>query len=134
MQRNSKLSIMVVLMIAAILVWVRKDGKIPNVSSAGTSVAFDQAIAAAGAVPRRRTEFVDWGRNPFAFPQEEETAGVSDLTILCIIWNDENAAAFINDSVVRVGDKIADKTVKQIEQNRVILTDGTKDYVLGIQE
>lgn len=40
----------------------------------------------------------------------------------------------INESIVRVGDKITDKTVKQIEKNRVILTDGTKDYVLELQE
>ena len=87
------------------------------------------------AVPRKRTEFVDWGRNPFAFPLRKERVGsISNLVLSCIIWSDEKASAFINESIVYVGDKITDKTVKRIEQNRVILTNGTDDYVLELQE
>ena len=126
---------MIVLMIIVILVWVPKGKKTKDVSSTTSSVIFDQATPVMGTVPRKRTEFVDWGRNPFTFPQsEEEVGGVSNLRLLCIIVTDEEAQAAINESIVRVGDKITDKTVKRIEQNRVILTDGTKDYVLELQE
>jgi hypothetical protein len=136
MQRNSKLAILIVFMIIAILVWVPKGKKSKDVSSTTSSVTFDQAIPVTGAVPRKRTEFVDWGRNPFVWPQREEKAGsVSNLTLFSIMWNDKGGrAAAINGSIVREGDKITDKTVKRIEQNRVILTDGTKDYVLELQE
>ena len=135
MQRNSKLAILIVFMIIAILVWVPKGKKSKDVSSTTSSVTFDQAIPVTRAVPRKRTEFVDWGRNPFTFPQREEKIGsTSNLALSVIIWDDKKASAFINGTIVYVGDKITDKTVKQIEQNRVILTDGTKDYVLELQE
>ncbi len=127
---------MIVLMTVAIFVWVPKGKKTKDISSTTSSVTFDRAIPMTRAVPRKRTEFVDWGRNPFAWLQRDEKAGgVSNLTLFSIMWDDKGArAATINESIVRVGDKITDKTVKQIEQNRVILTDGTKDYVLELQE
>ncbi len=126
---------MIVLMTAVIFVWVPKGKETKDVSSAASSVTFDQAIPVTRAVPRKRTEFVDWGRSPFVGPQRKEEVGsISNLALFCIIWTDEGAQAAINKSVVRVGDKITDKTVKRIEQNRVILTDGTKDYLLELQE
>ena len=142
MQRNRKLAILIVLVTAAIFVWVPKSKKTQGVSSTTSSVTFDRAIPVTRAVPRKRTlatgrraEFVDWGRNPFAWPKrEEEVGGISDLALSCIIWNDEGTQAVIDRLIVRVGDKIGDKTVKRIEQNRVILTEGTKDYVLELQE
>lgn len=134
MQRNSKLAILIVLMTAAIFVWVPKGKKTKDVSSTTSTVAFDQAIPAARAASKKRTEFVDWPRDPFTFPQREEEIGsISILRLSCIIWNDKEARALINESIVREGDKITDKTVKRIEQDRVILTDGTKDYVLKLQ-
>ncbi len=136
MQRNSKVAILIVFVTVAIFVWVPKGKKTEqDVSLTTSSVTLDQAIPVTRAVPRKRTEFVDWGRNPLTFPQSEEEVGsVSNLRLLCIIVADEGAQAFINESIVRVGDKITDKTVKRIEQNRVILTDGTKDYVLELRK
>ena len=136
MQRNSKVAILIVLMTVVVFVWVPKGKKTKNVSSTTSSVTFEQAIPVMGEVPRKRTEFVDWGRNPFAWPQREEKVGsVSDLTLFSIMWNDKgDRAAAINGSIVCVGGKIINKTVKRIEKNRVILTDGTKDYVLELQE
>ncbi len=61
---------------------------------------------------------------------EEKTSGTSNLALYAIIWRAKKPSALINNSIVEVGDKIADKTVKQIEENRVILTDGTNDYIL----
>jgi hypothetical protein len=135
MKRNSKLAILIVLMTAAIFVWVPRSKKTKDVSSTTSSAAFDQAIPLARAEPRKRTEFVDWARDPFARPQRKEEVGsVSNLVLLCIIWNDKETQAFINESLVSVGDKITDKTVKQIDHDSVILTDGTKDYVLKLRE
>ncbi len=135
MQRNSKLAILVVFITVAIFVWVPKGKKTKDVSSTTSSAALDQALPLIKVVPRRRTEFVDWGRNPFTSPQRKEKVGsVSNLTLDAIIWGDKKPSAFINNSIVSVGDKITDKTVKQIEQDRVILTDGTNDYVLELQK
>ncbi len=125
---------MIVLMTAVVFVWVPNGKKTKDVSSTTSSVIFDQATPVMRTVPSKRTEFVDWGRNPFTFPQREEKAGsISNLRLLCIMVTDEGAQAFINESIVRVSDKITDKTVKRIEENKVILTDGTKDYVLDLK-
>ncbi len=136
MQRNSKVAILFVLMTVVIFVWVPKGKKTKDVSSTTSSVTFEQAIPVTRAASRKRTEFVDWGRNPFVWPQrEEKVSSFSNLTLFSIMWDDKGArAAAINGSIVREGDKITDKTVKRIEQNRVVLTDGTKDYVLELQE
>ena len=133
MQRNSKLAILIVLMTVVIFVWAPKGKKAKDVSPTTSSVTFEQAIPVTRAMPRKRTEFIDWGRNPFTFPQSEEEVGsVSNLRLFCIIVTDEGAQAAINESIVRVGDTITDKTVKRIEHNRLILTGGTKDYVLEL--
>ena len=138
MQRNSKLAILIVLITGAAFVWVPKGTKGKNakdVSPNTSSAVFDQTIPVIATAPRKRTEFVDWGRDPFTSQQKEEKAdNVSDLVLGAIMSGGQKPSAFINNSVVYVGDKVADKTVKKIEQNRVILTDGTKDYVLELQE
>ncbi len=126
---------MIVFMTTAVFIWVPKGKKTQDAPSTISSVTFEKAIPVRRAMPRKRTEYIDWGRNPFTFPQSEEEVGsVSNLRLLCVIVTDEEAQAAINESIVRVGDKITDKTVKRIEQNRVILTDGIKDYVLELQE
>ncbi len=121
----------------AILVWVPKGRKTKDISSTTTSVTLAQAIPVIRAVSRKRTEFVGWGRDPFVKPQEEreekKVGSVSDLKPSAIIWG-YKPSAFINNSIVSVGDKISDKTVKEIGQNRVILTDGKNDYVLKLNE
>ena len=135
MRRNSKLAIVIALVAVAIFVWIPKDKKTENVLASNSSITFDETIPVIRAAPRKRTEFVNWGRNPFTFLQKEEkTDDISNLTLTAIMWNNEKPSAFINESIVSVGDKITGKTVKQIEQNKVILTDGTKDYVLELQE
>ncbi len=133
MKRNSKLTILIVLVTAAFFVWVPKGKKIKDVSANVSSAAFDQTIPLIKAVPRKRTEFVDWPRDPFAKLQtEKEISSVSDLKLGAIMWGGKETSAVINNSIVSVGDEIADKTVKQIDKIRVILTDGTNDYVLEL--
>jgi hypothetical protein len=44
-----------------------------------------------------------------------------------IVWANVNPVAIINDTVVRVGDKVDGKTVVRILKDRVVLNDGTKD-------
>jgi len=139
MKRNKKLAILIVLVTATLFVWVPKGKKVQDVPPATASAALDHAMPLIRVVPKKRTEFVGWPRDPFAKPQIEEkeekkVSSVSALKLGAIMWDDKNPSAFINGKFVSVGDKIDDKTVKQIERDRVILTDGTKDYVLELQE
>ena len=133
MKRNSKLAILIVLVTSAIFVWMPKGKKTKDVSRNISLAAFDQTIPLIKAVPKKRTEFADWGRNPFAKLQTE-TSGVSELKLGAIMWDDKKFSAFINKKTVSMGDKIGNKTIKQIERDRVILTDGINDYVLKLSE
>ncbi|MDP3142888.1 MAG: hypothetical protein Q8N14_02935 [Candidatus Omnitrophota bacterium] len=42
--------------------------------------------------------------------------------------------AIIGDTIVGVGDKIEDKTITEIKKDRVILSDGSKDYELRLEK
>ena len=138
MKRNNKLVILIALVTTAIIVWMPKGKKGNDTSLPALSTSFNQALPMIHMLPRKRTEFVGWSKDPFAKPPIEKvvkkTGNVSNLKLTAIIWDNKKASVFINNSILSVGDKITDKTVKQIEQNKVILTDGTKDYVLELQE
>lgn len=135
MQRWRELAILIVLVIVAIRVWAPRAGKETIILPVKTSIASEQAITAGAEVPNERSKFVDWGRNPFVWSQREEsTGGGSNVRLRAIMLCGEEVRAALNESIVRVGDRIADKTVKRIERDRVILTDGTKDYILELQE
>ncbi|MBN1805983.1 MAG: hypothetical protein JW837_12100 [Sedimentisphaerales bacterium] len=130
MKRNKKTAILAVLIAVVAFIWMPK-GKKPAAVSADV---VEPMVSVVPAMPKKRTEFVDCNRDPFVWPQagEEETDGISDLIVFAITWKGGESEAMIGESVVRVGDKIADKTVKRIEKDRVILTDGVKDYVLKL--
>ena len=136
MQRNKKMAIMIVLIAGAVFVWIPKGKKAKDVSSPALSASLNQAIPMISVVPKKRTEFVGWPRDPFANLQtekEEKQAGsASKLKLGAIMWDDKNPSAFISGKFVSAGDKVEDKTVKKIERDRVILTDGIKDYVLKL--
>lgn len=133
MKRNSKSVILIVFVTTVVFVWAPKCQKSKDVAPNISSDLLDQTIPLIKTVPRKRTEFVDWGRNPFARLQTEKaTSNVSDLKLVAIMWDDKKPSAFINKRIVSTGDKIDDKTVKQIKQNEVVLTDGTNDYVLEL--
>ena len=135
MKRNKKLAILIVLVTATIFVWAPKGKKANDASSPALSASFNQAMPMITIVPRKRTEFVDWPRNPFAKLQtEKEVGSVSDLKLGVTMWGDKESSAFINGKFVSAGDKIDGKTVKQIEWDSVILTDGTNDYVLELSK
>lgn len=130
MNRNNKSVILAILIITAVSIWMPKGNK-PASVSADTSEHVIPVIIAS----KENFEFDDWGRDPFAWTQvNEQTDDTSDLRVLAIMEYGEKYQAMINKSIVEVGDKINDKTVKQIEQNRVILNDGTNDYILKLLE
>ncbi len=139
MKRNSKSAILIVLATAAVFIWM-SNSKEPTAASASTSsFTFDQLMPVIHVVPRKRTEFIGWPRDPFAKSQEEgkrekKVISVSDLKLGAIMLDGKNLSAFISGRFVSAGDKIDNKTVKKVERDRVILTDETNDYVLKLNE
>ena len=134
MKQNNKIIILGVLVIVVVFTWVPKGTKPATVSADTEADDSEQEIRTMTATTGKRTEFADWGRDPFSFSQGEITGDISNFSLRAIMLDVEKPSAFINDTIVIVGDRIGDKTVKQIEKNKVILTDQTEDYVLELQK
>ena len=77
----------------------------------------------------QRSGYSYWGRNPFSI-SGTRIWRLGALTINGILWDKKNPLAIINEEIVKVGDKIDSNTVVGIEQDRVILNDGSKDIEL----
>ncbi|OGW94250.1 MAG: hypothetical protein A3G36_05480 [Omnitrophica bacterium RIFCSPLOWO2_12_FULL_45_13] len=103
----------------------RKDHPAPQAGSLTPHTVYISAERRA-----KRSEFKSWKRNPFV-----PVGGApipANLILSGIIWNKENPKAVIGDAIVAKGGKISGNTVLDIQQDRVILTDGTKDFELKL--
>jgi len=77
----------------------------------------------------KRSDYSYWGRNPFSI-SGARIMRLGVLTINGVLWDKKNPLAIINERIVKIGDKIDGNTVVGIEQDRVILNDGSKDIEL----
>ena len=87
------------------------------------------ASASASAQPVRRTlrpkpsdKEEGWGHSPFSLRRQEEDEGQKGpLQLQGIVFDDMGSAyAIVNRKIVKVGDRIADNTVKGISDGEVI--------------
>lgn len=82
-----------------------------------------------------------WGRDPFASTEQPKVINVKDkpviktrpLQLSAISYMGNNSVALINESIVKVGDKINGYVISAIEQKRVILTKDSERVVLTLQ-
>jgi hypothetical protein len=81
----------------------------------------------------RRSQFKAWKRSPFAKGITASTTTPA-LTLNGIIWNKVRPKAMIGDAIVVEGDTVGANKVVDIQQDRVILNDGTKDFELKIEK
>lgn len=135
MQNNKKLTILAILIIVAIIIWIPKGRTVRRrvqVSPQSTPISLEKATPTITPGQGKKTEFADWVRNPFVW-YKEGSGPVIGLTLSGIIWDKEASYAIIDGAIVHTGDEIAGKTVKRIEPNKVILSNGLKDYVLELE-
>jgi len=69
----------------------------------------------------RKIEALDWGRDPFMSGEMQIEVG---LVLNGIVWDAESPFAIINDTIVRIGDKVDSSKVKDIQREKVILIKG----------
>ncbi len=80
----------------------------------------------------KRSQFNTWKRNPFV--AGFTTSTMTELTLNGIIWNKTKPKAMIGDAIVAKGDTVGANKVVDIQPNRVILNDGTKDFELKVEK
>lgn len=80
-------------------------------------------------------------RDPFLSsknPQELKAAAVKkpavELKLSGILWDDNIPSAIINSNIVKIGDLIEEKTVVDIEKNRVIMMEDGKILVIELRK
>ena len=92
------------------------------------------APGAQGAISTRRrakrSRFREWKRNPFVKVQAAPV--ITELKLNGIIWNKTNPKAMIGDAIVVKGDTVGINKVIDIQPDKVILNDGTKDFELTL--
>jgi len=132
MQKNKNLAILIILVIAAIFIWMPKGRRKALLSLKPARVSLKKTMAPIGPAGRKRSEFADWGRNPFLW-SKDAAGSLSGLRLSGIVWDEEASYAIISGSIVHAGDKIAGKTIKRIERNKVILTEGAEEYILELE-
>ena len=75
---------------------------------------------------RARSAYQDWGRNPFALGQKQDT-----LMIEGILWDQQSPKVMINGNILGVGEKFGSVTIVDIKPNTVILKDKDAEVELG---
>ena len=133
MEKDKKLVILTILIVVALIIWMPKGRRKQQVSPELLPTSLSRAVPKIVPGQRKRTKFADWGRNPFVWPRAEIVGTVSDLSLSGIVWDEQASYAIIKGAIVHVGDEIAGKTVKRIEPNKVILSDGQNEYVLELE-
>ncbi|UCB57584.1 MAG: hypothetical protein JSV30_03105 [Candidatus Omnitrophota bacterium] len=129
MKKNKKIAILAALIIITLVIWImpRGAGKRQSPPRQAPVSMQEQPVSRI----KTRSDFTDWGRNPFIW--EGKVTPVSDLDLSGIIWDKSAPYAIINGMIVRPGDEISGKIIKDIEPNSVVLTDGQNDYILELK-
>lgn len=81
-----------------------------------------------------------WGRDPFHFPRRENSGegpaqGIEDLgglRLTAILYSDKGSVAIISHKIVRRGDRVGERTVVSILEDRVFLQDLSGVYELRL--
>lgn len=144
-KQNKKLIILIFLSVLAVfsLIWgaaAPTKSKSRSLASSGSgsvgqeeSVSLSETSSLIGeglSVQRhaQRSAYSNWGRNPFT-----KGAPIKTSSLEGILWDEKVPMALISGETVKKGDKIGSSTVIDIQKDRVILNDGTKDIELRSQ-
>jgi len=141
--QNKKVVALIILTALAVIsliygVTASPKGRARSPTAAGSQVATmppaqSAAKSAVSTVRRaKRSQFKAWKRNPFASGLTVST--MTELTLNGIIWNKTKPKAMIGDAIVVKGDTIGANKVVDIQPDKVILNDGTKDFELKIEK
>ena len=125
--KNNKLIVLMVLSVVAVF------SLIYGVSSSSRTKPVpppaEPQISVIGSRHAKRSSYAYWGRTPFSLAPVKAYQG---LILEGIVWDKNKPAAIINGSVVKVGDTIDEHIVVDIKRDRVIISDGSKEFELRL--
>lgn len=135
--KNKKIIISVILSVAAVFsllygtltpskIRYKRASQLADVQEKEAAPAAKRIISPARQA--KRSNYSSWGRNPFSESVSKP------ITLTGIIWDNIVPQAVINSEIVKTGDKISGNTVVEIKRNSVILSDGTKNFELELEQ
>lgn len=85
----------------------------------------------------RQERSLQWGRDPFAIPGRSTGAGMGtdgEFYLSAIIYRSGRGLAIINNKILRKGDMIEGKRIKEIFEDRVVLQGGSGEKELRVNK
>lgn len=144
-KQRTELIITAALAAVLLLVWansikfIKSKAAAKNKASQVREPLGNMPIGGAGVITSsvEADEGLPWKRCPFSGriysgyspPVQSSSAG---LTLSGIIWDNERPTAIINDKIVSTGANIAGYTVIEIKSDKVILSDGSRDFEIKV--
>ncbi|MEA3346668.1 MAG: hypothetical protein U9Q21_01095 [Candidatus Auribacterota bacterium] len=140
--KNKKLIILAALLVVVIFVWgrtfvspLREKGNKTTVRATDSSSRDERSEDfLIQEVPKRlwaKSAYPSWGRDPFTIPKTPVDISV-ELKLNGIMWDRDNPLTIINGKVLKTGGKIGTNTVINIKQDKVILSDGNREFELKL--
>ncbi|MDO8748272.1 MAG: hypothetical protein Q7J72_04040 [Candidatus Omnitrophota bacterium] len=82
---------------------------------------------------QKERENIPWGRDPFSASKISREYQRADLELKGISFGaDKSGFAFINNEIVKSGDKVGDYEVVAIEKDKILLKRGTQSFYLAL--
>lgn len=137
---------MAVVILSIVLIALAVEKFVPRQPMAGASVT--KAMAAPPADPmadmdsrrplyiilHQATKDLAFPRDPFNPAPLVPADGPVQLNLMGIVWDQKKPSAIINNEIVQIGSTIANHIVVDIQENKVIVNDGSSDLELTIPE
>lgn len=88
------------------------------------------------------TDLPGWGENPFTADRGNSVTGPTPVVLKGgstsyflsgILWDPQAPSAIINNQVLSVGDRVGGWQVKEIQRDKVILSDGDSTQTLRVE-
>ena len=142
--QNKKVIALIILAVLAVISLIYGVTASPKSRAKSAAIAERQAaitpaqsaatsIIAATRRPKR-SQCKTWKRSPFVSGLPTSTTTTMKLTLNGIIWDKTNPKAIIGDAIVVKGDTVGANKVVDIQPDKVILNDGTKDFELKLEK
>lgn len=82
---------------------------------------------------QKERENISWGRDPFSASKISREYQRADLELKGISFGaDKSGFAFINNEIVKSGDKVGDYEVVTVEKDKILLKRGAQSFYLAL--
>jgi len=123
--------VILIILFLANIVKPKNSGRESNMAQ--VSPAASSIILPVASVDRRVSTAI-WDRDPF-YPESpfiNSGAGIAGVILNGIVWDVKNSYAIINNDVIKLGDKVNDMTVIEINEKNVVLDENGQRHTLEL--